>query len=118
GELHAARLEALRGAFDVVEPAASALGARSIEIERFVLAEALRDDAHDAIVARRPGDVGAAIDGHRQCESVVVIGMFANQIDATRRGEDPRLLPIRRAKDVSDGLEVAHAPRTITDPLC
>jgi hypothetical protein len=32
---------------------------------------------------------GITFDGHRQHKAVVVIGVFANDVDATGRGNDP-----------------------------
>ena len=44
---------------------------------------------HDAAIRPRPeGDPGGAIDGHRQHEAVVVVGVLADQIDPPRRPHD------------------------------
>jgi hypothetical protein len=42
------------------------------------------DHMHHAVVARAGGDIRCAVDRDREHEAVVVIGMFADQIDATR----------------------------------
>ena len=53
-------------------------------------------------VERRRGQIrshdGVAFDGHRQHETVVVIGMFADDIDTAGRGSHPA-----RAATVNSG---------------
>jgi hypothetical protein len=112
-ELEAVALpERLHGALDVVEPAAPLGRPRMIEIELLSLLEALGDDADPAIASFRRGDDRAAIDRHRQREAVVVIGVLADQVDATRRGEDPRLYAVHGPEDVLDGRYVEHVVST------
>src|SRR5262249_56211431 len=46
------------------------------------------DDEH-SVLARRGGDPRRSIERHRQHESVVVIGVLADQVHASRRAVQP-----------------------------
>jgi hypothetical protein len=49
---------------------------------------------HSEFVISLPGgDYAVAVDCHRQDEAVVVVDVFADEVDAARRGDDP----LRRA---------------------
>ena len=84
---------------DITEPAAASaapgLAGRPLRqgVERDLppLAELQRTGAQQAIRARRECHDDMAIDGHRQHEAVVVVGVLANQVDAARRGGHRRL---------------------------
>ncbi len=59
---------------------------RRVEREAVLLIIVIhRHDAHLTIVAFRAGDNGLIVDGARQHEAVIVVGMFANQVYAARR---------------------------------
>jgi hypothetical protein len=61
----------------------------TIEQELGVLVEIHRMDGHAAVVARAQGDPDRAVDGQRQDISVVVIRVFADQIDPAWGAHDP-----------------------------
>ena len=43
----------------------------------------------DAIVLAGPqGDAGGAVDGQGEDEAIVVVGVFADEVDASRRAHD------------------------------
>ena len=47
-----------------------------------------RDGANNAVGAWPQRDPGRAVNGKRHDEAVIVIGMFADEVDATRRADD------------------------------
>src|SRR5438105_15899981 len=62
---------------------------------------------HDetTVRARRNGSPAGELNRHRHYKAIVVVGVLANQIDASRRSEDARLPAEEAAKRI---LQVAH----------
>jgi hypothetical protein len=61
-----------------------------IEVELVFARKIPRRDADLAVGARAGGDVSRKIDRARHDETVIVIRMFADQIDASGRAKDAR----------------------------
>ena len=66
----------------VAWPDQSSAGLPAFSVERNV-------HAFRAVGGGRGGHDGVALDGHRQHETVVVVGVFADDVDAARGGGDP-----------------------------
>jgi hypothetical protein len=68
----------------ILGPAAAGWGERGSEVELGPGDDArtLTRDHGSAVGAPRDADADGAVDGHRQHEAVVVIGVFTDQIDA------------------------------------
>ena len=88
----AGRLERPGRADDVVEPRAC-LRARRVQIEPVALAGIEPDELDPAIVGRQVGDADLEVDGGRQHEALVVVGVLADEVDPARGADDdgPRL---------------------------
>ena len=86
-ELHAGVLQAPGHALEVLDPAGLlVLQAGDIELADFLVVD--RVDIHAAVASRPQGDPGGPIDGQRQHEAVVVIGVLADQVDSPRGPHD------------------------------
>ena len=76
----------------MVAPAAAGemrrLGAEREAVIGLLLVE--RQRVHLTVIARSGGDPGVAVDGHRQHEAIVVIGVFADQVDPAGRAREHR----------------------------
>ena len=70
-----------------IQPAFSLAQIVERELGGLVVIDRIDDDA--AVVARPQSDPNRPIDGQRQHEAVVVVGMLADQIDPTRGPDDP-----------------------------
>ncbi len=68
----------------VVGPRAGPPG-QVIEVEGVALPEIQRVDRHLPVARRPQRDPGRPINGHRQHEAIVVIGVLADQVDAAGR---------------------------------
>ena len=66
------------------ERAPAITAARGIEGEGVVLAEVLRVGVDPGAAGWRGGDRDAAVDREREREAVVVVGVLADQVHATR----------------------------------
>src|SRR5689334_6949454 len=71
----------------VVAPVMFRGAARLVEIKLDLVVEAIRFDLQLAIVARPDRGEDGEVDGRRHDEAVVVIGVFADQIDAPGRAK-------------------------------
>ena len=90
GEIHGAELDS-RGrehaedAADVVAPGPTRVALdRGVEGEGRALREVGGADADLAPLAQPSGELDAGVDGHREHEAVVVVGVLADQVDAPR----------------------------------
>ncbi len=81
-----------RDAFDVLVPLRVFALLDPIEIDLFQAVEDAREDAQGAVGSRRDRDPGVEPGRCREYESLVVIGVPANDIDAPRRAEQLRLV--------------------------
>ena len=88
-EIHAGVLKAPGNALEILDPAGLlVLQAGDVELAGFLVVD--RVDLHAAVAARPQGDPGGPIDGQRQHEAVVVIGVLADQVDSPRGPHDKR----------------------------
>ena len=62
-----------------------------VEVEFGDPLKAFRGDGEQPVVARRDGDVGRQVDGRRHNKAIVIIGVFADEVDAPRRAKNARL---------------------------
>jgi hypothetical protein len=82
-----------RNAQNIVRPCALAVTGQVIQIELKLFGKLFRSNYQFAIRARRNGHTGGETDGTGHYEAVVVIGVFAQQIDSARGAEDSRRRP-------------------------
>ncbi|MOA27851.1 hypothetical protein D3C78_1487530 [compost metagenome] len=112
----AAGLQVLHHAADVVAPALVGMvfdGLR--EIEQIALVVVVGGDhLHQVVVAQADGDTGLVVDGAGQHEAVVVIGVFADEVDATGGAHQQlgRLLKLL-GKDGADALAGGHTASSL-----
>jgi len=57
-----------------------------VDIDRLIEIQRLYDQA--AVGARTQGNPGGAVNGHRQHKTIVIVGVFANEIDAAWCADD------------------------------
>src|SRR5258708_12664450 len=86
----------------VVTPRAGALPRQMVEIE-FKLAGKFFGADHQFLVwaAGSDRDVSGETDGRRHYEAIVVVGVFADQVDASGSAEYPRVIPEELLKSLS-----------------
>ena len=72
----------------VITPSAGALRGKVVEIKFKVAGEFFRVDHELAIGSRGDRDIGRESDSGGHDEAVVVVGVFADQVDASGRAED------------------------------
>ena len=90
----------------------------AVEVEFGSVVEAFRSDDQHAVVARRDGDMGRQVNRRRHHKAIVIIGMLANQVDATRRAEDARRRAEGDLKLLLKFCRVIHRRyHTLTGPL-
>src|ERR1043166_9298035 len=74
----------------IIAPMLSSTLWRARQIHRRFFFESVGVNSQDAIVTPGHGDVGREIDRHRHYETFVVVGVLADQINATRRAINAR----------------------------
>ena len=72
---------------DVVEPRAG-LRARLVEVEAIALAAIEPHELDPPVVGREVGDPDLEVDGGREDEALVVVGVLADQVDPARGADD------------------------------
>src|SRR5689334_7388313 len=79
--------DALKSSFDVVRPIATGIWRNLCFDAKFPRGKSAVDIAqlHRRIIARGSDDDGGAIDRNRHYWEIAVIGMLADEVDATRR---------------------------------
>ena len=77
------------------------------KLDRLAVVERVHHDARIDAAAQRDRDL--AVDGHRQHEAVVVVGVLADQVDATRRANQHRGAGAEAAPEFPlDACSVSH----------
>ena len=66
-----------------------------VQIHFRLLGEIFGVYVHAAVVARGGGDPGVQIHRHGHYESIVIVGVLADQVHSARSAIDPRILPIQ-----------------------
>ena len=88
GEAKTGLLQAPGRALKILEPAGVFVAdVVQGELARLVVVD--REDGHAAVVSWLQGDPYGAIDRQRQDEAVVVVGVFAEEIDSAWGADDP-----------------------------
>ncbi len=75
------------GAAHVARPTVGGRREQGVDRRLVALVETRRDRAHGTVPASAHGDVGAEIEGCRQREAVVVVGVLADQVHPARRAD-------------------------------
>ena len=102
GEAPPVRLQHRSDPEHVVGPHVTAAGRGRVEIEFAGLVHEQGIDADRAIVARSGGDEGGEIERRRHDESVVVVGVLADQVDPAGRAAHPGHSPEAHAELLRD----------------
>jgi hypothetical protein len=85
------------------------------QIPLAMLAGVLRMDEETAVRARRPRDPGRQTESGRQNETVVVVGVFPDEIHAPGRPVDPWGIPEPLAKPRGQTLGNQNEPQINAD---
>src|SRR5258707_1166935 len=88
-ELDSTLPEHCRGPEDIVAPRAGALLGQVVKIKFKITREFLGVDDELAVRPRGNSYVNRKTDCRRHNEAVVIVGVFTNQVDASRSTEDP-----------------------------